>query len=92
MTYSEIVREVMAAMGSRRLLLPVPVPLIRLVAGAAELLRLPFPIATDQLAQMALDNITALDAVSRTFGFQPADLSGQLGYLRQRPREQERAA
>jgi NADH dehydrogenase len=92
LTYAEIVREVLAAMGSRRVLVPVPIPLIRLIAGTAELVRLPFPVATDQLAQMGLDNITELDSVSRRFGFEPTEMAGQLGYLRQRPAEQERTA
>jgi uncharacterized protein YbjT (DUF2867 family) len=89
-TYPEMVREVLRALGAHRVLLPMPVPLIRLVAGGAELLRLPFPVATDQLAQLDLDNITGLDSVERTFGFQPADMGGRLGYLRLGRDEQER--
>jgi uncharacterized protein YbjT (DUF2867 family) len=88
-TYPEIVRAVLAAMGSRRALLPMPVPLIRLVAGASEFVRLPFPVATDQLRQMSLDNITTLDSVEKAFGFEPADMAGSLGYLRRRPRDQD---
>ncbi len=41
----------------------MPVPLIRLVAGTAELVHLPFPVATDQLRQLRLDNIGPLDIV-----------------------------
>jgi NADH dehydrogenase len=81
-TYPEMVHEVLRALGSRRMLLPMPVPLIRLVAGSAELVRLPFPVATDQLRQLALDNITTLDSVATAFGFEPADMAGNLGYLR----------
>jgi uncharacterized protein YbjT (DUF2867 family) len=87
--YPEMVREVLRAMGARRAMLPMPVPLIRLVAGGAELVRLPFPVATDQLAQMDLDNITRLDAVPSLFGFEPADMSGRLGYLKLRRDDQE---
>jgi NADH dehydrogenase len=81
-TYPEMVREVLRARNARRVLLPIPVPLIRLVAVTSELVRLPFPVASDQLNQLGLDNTTALDAVSRAFGFEPADLAGNLGYLR----------
>jgi NADH dehydrogenase len=81
-TYREIVEEVARAMGKRRLLLPMPVPLIRLVAGSAERLRLPFPAATDQLRQLRLDNVGPLDAVHAAFGFDPRPMEGGLDHLR----------
>jgi NADH dehydrogenase len=87
-TYREITAEVLRAMGRRRLLLPMPVPLIRLVAGTAERLRIPFPVATDQLRQLRLDNIGPFDIIPERFGFTPRDMAGQLGYLRRRPRDQ----
>jgi uncharacterized protein YbjT (DUF2867 family) len=82
-TYREITEEVLRAMGARRLILPMPVPLIRLVAGTAEAGHLPFPVATDQLRQLKLDNIGPLDLIPERFGFTPRDLAGQLGYLRE---------
>jgi uncharacterized protein YbjT (DUF2867 family) len=81
-TYREITQEVLRAMGARRVIVPMPVPLIRLVAGAAEVVHLPFPVATDQLRQLKLDNVGPLDLIPGRFGFTPRDLSGQLGYLR----------
>ncbi len=87
-TYREITTEVVAALGKRRAIVPMPVPLIRLVAGAAELVRLPFPVATDQLRQLKLDNIGALDVIPSRFGFEPRPMEGQLGYLRSRRRDQ----
>ena len=57
--------EVLSALGKRRLIVPMPVPLIRLVAGTSELVRLPFPVATDQLRQLRLDNIGPLDLIPR---------------------------
>ncbi|HET7728085.1 MAG TPA: complex I NDUFA9 subunit family protein [Candidatus Limnocylindrales bacterium] len=91
-TYREIMDEVLRAMGARRLLVPVPVPLIRLVAASAELVRLPFPVATDQLRQLRLDNIGALDGVRAAFGFEPRDMAGRLTHLQLRPREQDPAS
>jgi NADH dehydrogenase len=91
-TYREITREVVAAMGAHRAIVPVPVPLISLVAGTSELLHLPFPVATDQLRQLALDNVAEPDAFERSFGFRPAGMAGQLGYLRRKPRDQDRVA
>jgi len=88
-TYREITREVMQALRRPGIIVPMPVPLIRLVAGASELVRFPFPVATDQLRQLKLDNITELDSVREAFGFEPADMAGALGYLRRRRRDQE---
>ena len=60
----------------------MPVPLISLVAGAAEFVHIPFPVATDQLRQLRLDNIGPLDLVQTRFGFTPRPMEGALGYLR----------
>jgi NADH dehydrogenase len=87
-TYREIVEEVLRAMGRRRLLVPMPVALIRLVAGAAEAVRLPFPVATDQLRQLRLDNTGPLDGVRRGFGFDPRPMEGGLTHLRRRLKDQ----
>jgi NADH dehydrogenase len=81
-TYREITREVLTALGKRRLIVPMPVPLIRLVAGTAELVHLGFPVATDQLRQLRLDNIGPLDLIRQRFGFEPRPMEGELGYLR----------
>jgi NADH dehydrogenase len=81
-TYAEITHEVARALGKRRIVLPMPVRLISLVAGVLEALRIPFPVATDQLRQLALDNIGATDAVERELRFTPIDMAGRLGYLR----------
>jgi uncharacterized protein YbjT (DUF2867 family) len=87
-TYREITVEVLEALGKRRIVVPMPVPLIALVAGAAELVRAPFPVATDQLRQLKLDNIGPLDVIPARFGFQPRDMAGALGYLRSKVRDQ----
>ena len=87
-TYREITREVLQAVGKRRAILPMPVALIRLVAGGAELVHLPFPVTTDQLRQLRLDNIGPLDLIPSRFGFDPRPMEGALGYLRFKPRDQ----
>jgi NADH dehydrogenase len=87
-TYREMMEEVLRAMGKRRLLVPMPVALIRLVAGAAEAVRLPFPVATDQLRQLRLDNTGPLDGVRRGFGFDPRPMEGGLTHLRRRLKDQ----
>jgi NADH dehydrogenase len=88
-TYREITREVMRAMGRPGIIVPMPVPLISLVAGAAELVHLPFPVATDQLRQLRIDNVGPLDALEREFGFAPAAMDGRLGHVKRRVRDQE---
>ncbi len=91
-TYREITEEIARAMGKRRVILPMPVPLIRLVAGTMETLHLRFfPVATDQLRQLALDNVGPLDGVHRAFGFIPRRMEGELLYLRDPKKNQEPA-
>jgi NADH dehydrogenase len=87
-TYREITREVLTALGKRRAIVPMPVLLIRLVAGTAELVHIPFPVATDQLRQLRYDNIGPLDVIPSRFGFQPRPMEGALGYLKAKPRDQ----
>jgi NADH dehydrogenase len=87
-TYREITQEVLTALGKKRAIVPMPIVLIRLVAGTAELVHLSFPVATDQLRQLRLDNIGPLDVIPMTFGFQPRPMEGALGYLRSKPNDQ----
>jgi uncharacterized protein YbjT (DUF2867 family) len=87
-TYREIVEEVLRGMGKRRLLVPMPVALIRLVAGVSEAVRLPFPVATDQLRQLKYDNTGPLDSVETGFGFRPRPMEGGLEHLRKRVKDQ----
>lgn len=88
-TYREIVQEVLRGMGAHRILVPMPVALIRMVAGAAEAVRMPFPVATDQLRQLRFDNVGPLDAVVTGFGFDPRPMDGGLAHLRRRVADQE---
>jgi uncharacterized protein YbjT (DUF2867 family) len=88
-TYREIVEEVLRGMGARRLLVPMPVAVIRAVARAAEAIRVPFPVATDQLRQLRRDNTGPLDSVHAGFGFDPRPMEGGLTHLRRRLKDQE---
>jgi uncharacterized protein YbjT (DUF2867 family) len=91
-TYREIVEEVLRGMGRKRALVPMPVALIRLVAGVSEKVRLPFPVATDQLRQLKHDNIGPVDSVRSGFGFDPQPMEGGLTHLRQKLKDQEPAS
>ena len=48
----------------------------------------PFPVATDQLRQLRLDNTGPLDLVASRFGFEPRPMEGALGYLTVKRRDQ----
>ncbi len=87
-TYREMTEEVCRALGARRILVPMPVAVIRLVAGTAEAIHVPFPAATDQLRQLRLDNTGPIDGVRSGFGFDPQPMDGNLGYLRRPLRDQ----
>ncbi len=56
--------------------------------GTSETIGLPFPVATDQLRQLKLDNIGPLDVIPARFGFEPRPMEGALGYLKSKPRDQ----
>ena len=90
-TYREITREVLAGMRRGRRIVPMPVPVIGTVARTAELLRIPFPVASDQLRQLRLDNVGPLDGCYRAFGFVPRSMEGQLWYLQAKKRDQDPA-
>ena len=92
-TYREIVEEVLRGMGTRRFLVPMPVPVIRLVAASAEAATLRFfPVATDQLRQLKLDNIGPLDGVRDALGWDPQPMEGNLTHLQRPVRDQEPGA
>ena len=88
-TYRQMVAEVITAMGKRRRIVTMPLPLIKVVARTSEMLHLPFPVASDQLRQLAFDNAAGLGDVERDFGFAPRSMKGSLGYLRQGRKGQE---
>ena len=90
-TYEQMVREVLTAMDKKRAILPMPLSLIKLVARTSEALHLPFPVASDQLRQLAFDNASTLDVVQRDWGFTPRAMAGNLGYLKQKAAKQEPA-
>ncbi len=92
-TYKEIMGEVLRGMGRKRLMVPVPVVLIRMVAGTMEALGVKaFPVATDQLRQLKFDNIGPVDAVHVERGWDPAPMEGRLAHLQHKLKDQEPAA
>jgi uncharacterized protein YbjT (DUF2867 family) len=71
-TYAELVRTIARAHGRQPLLFPLPFPLWRALAFAAEFLALP-PITRNQVELMQIDNVAAPDAP----GFAALEISPQ---------------
>lgn len=70
-TLREIQQAISQALGKRRLLVPLPLPVARLQAGLMTAL-LPRPPLTPAVVDLFdFENATALDAVEKAFGFRP---------------------
>lgn len=73
-TYAQILDMLMRAMGKRKPKVPGPTPLARLGAGIMEVVLPNPPVTRAATGLFDFDNVTALDAVERNFGFQPMSL------------------
>jgi uncharacterized protein YbjT (DUF2867 family) len=82
-TYDEILDLIKQKAGRRRLKVHVPLWLMRPVARVMGVLP-NAPVTTDQLAMLAKDNTTDLDAVQKAFGFTPTSLREAMAYVRER--------
>ncbi|MSQ40226.1 MAG: complex I NDUFA9 subunit family protein [Dehalococcoidia bacterium] len=80
-TYNELMDLVVATLGARRLKVHVPLPFMGLLATIMGVLPRS-PVTRQQLAMLAIDDVTGLDSVERHFGFQPRPLRGSLDYVR----------
>jgi uncharacterized protein YbjT (DUF2867 family) len=81
LTYDQMVRAVLAAMGKQRRIVHVPIPLMRVPLFFFGLLPYP-PVDSGQLDLLNVRNATELDATERRFGLKPRRLSEGLDYLR----------
>ncbi|WP_376793930.1 complex I NDUFA9 subunit family protein [Thermogemmatispora sp.] len=77
-TFAQIIDLLMQTLQVRRLTLPLPLFMARIGATAMELVLPRPPITRAALTLFTFDNITALDAVERQFGFQPLSLRSYL--------------
>jgi NADH dehydrogenase len=62
-TMEEIVRYALSVAGRRRLVVPVPTLMARLIGGIAQLLPKP-PLTADQVAQLTVDNVVSPPAIA----------------------------
>jgi NADH dehydrogenase len=78
-TYREIVDEVMAVTGRRRLKLGMPIPLISALTAVTDRVLPIFPVSHDQISSLQRPNFTEIDAFERAFGVRPRRMD--LSYL-----------
>jgi NADH dehydrogenase len=82
LTYDQIVDIIVKTLGVRRFKAHLPLPLMKGLIRVLEV-ALPHPPATrSQLELLALDNVTDIDSVERTFKSKPRSLEGNIGYIR----------
>ncbi len=74
LTFEEVIDLILQTLRLRRLKAPLPLPIARIQAGAMRLLPDP-PLVPATLELFDFDNITALDAVPRHFGFAPRSMA-----------------
>ncbi|MGH7777531.1 MAG: NAD(P)H-binding protein, partial [Candidatus Dormibacterales bacterium] len=78
LTFAQVAGAVCAAMGLRRPVVPVPLPLARLQARLMAAALPNPPLTPAALELFSFENSTRLDAVESTFGFRPRGLSAHL--------------
>lgn len=83
LTLRQMVERVLVAMEAKRLLLPMPIAVVRpLIAVAQRLLPRP-PVTTELLDLLAVDNVVEGDALREHFGIMPTPFAPEeLEYLR----------
>lgn len=74
LSYAQMLDALTDTMGTRRIKVPVPIPLMRVVAPLMGMLLKDPPVTPVELKQLDQDNITDLNAVEKNFGFQPRRL------------------
>lgn len=83
LTYEAMVKQILFALKRKRLLLKVPVPLMRPIIKIMEVV-LPKPPATTSLLELLnVDNTATLDAVVKNFGFKPRRFADVISYMNQ---------
>lgn len=92
LSYRQILKRVLAVLGSRRILVPVPLALMApVVPIMARVLPDP-PVTSDEFALIGRDNVADPETVEREFGFAPRPMTTtELEYLREARVEDARA-
>lgn len=91
--FRRVVEIVMEAMGKRRLLVSLPLPVLRSLTVAFESMFPGFPFSTFWVDYLSYNRTCPVDSVTRLFGFLPARFTYRLDHLKgvNWPREARRA-
>ncbi len=81
LSYAQMLDILTDTMGTARVKVPVPIPLMRIVAPLMGLIMKDPPVTPVELKQLDMDNITDPDTVEKQFGFKPRRLCDGLSYL-----------
>lgn len=82
LSYAQMLDLAAGAMGLRRLKVPVPLTVMRLVVPLMGLVMRDPPVTPVELKQLDKNNITDVHSVERMFGFKPRPLREGIGYLK----------
>lgn len=81
LSYADMMRQLMAVRGERRVELPLPLWLLRgIVPGMGLVLKDP-PVTPTELRQLDFDNVVPPDAVQQQFGFAPQRFRDGIAYV-----------
>lgn len=78
LTYREIVETLSREMGQKKPSFSIPMGFMKLTTSILERFLPSPPVTSDQLRLLEQDNITAVDTISRNFGFEPLTFSAAL--------------
>ena len=81
LSYNEVVSEVAAAMGKRRLRFHLPVWLTYGAVAVSQAFMPRPPITTDQLKMLGIRSVAELGEVERVFGFTPRPMEGNIDFV-----------
>jgi NADH dehydrogenase len=82
LTYDELVDIVKTELGRSRLKAHLPLAFMKPIAQVMEWMLPRPPVTREQLKMLALDNITDVDSVMKTFGVQPRRLADSVDYIK----------
>ncbi|BAS28749.1 SDR family oxidoreductase [Limnochorda pilosa] len=89
LTYAEMLRLLLKVTGQKRLLIPIPLPLVRLVAALSGRFTRNPVVTREELEMLVLPNVTDVDVIPRRFGFTPQTLEAGLRALYGKERGRE---
>jgi NADH dehydrogenase len=81
LSFENIIRMIMAATSTPRIIFTTRPPYLRFIAWLADLILPRSPVNPLWLDYLAVNRATDLDTIPRVFGLQPSRMEGNLAYL-----------